>query len=179
MATAKKTTTAKKAAPKKKATPAKKAVAKTTTDNKVVVVAEAAAAAETAKKGSFLAAVGRRKSAIARVRLIKNGRGVVTVNGKKITDFFGTAELRGLVVAPLKAVGQDEALDVSAKVIGGGIRGQAEAIRLGISRALCDMDSASRTTLKKLGYLSRDPRVRERKKPGKRSARRSPQWSKR
>ncbi|MCR4278665.1 MAG: 30S ribosomal protein S9 [bacterium] len=131
------------------------------------------------KKGSFLPAVGRRKCAIARVRLIKNGRGDVTVNGKTLKDYFGTQDLRAQVIDPLKAVGQDEAVDISAKVVGGGIRGQAEAIRLGIARTLCEMDPTFRTTLKKLGYLTRDPRVRERKKPGKRSARRSPQWSKR
>lgn len=172
MATATKTTAAKKAAPKK-------TVTKKAADVKAVAEAEATAAAEAVKKGSFLPAVGRRKKAIARVRLVKNGRGVVTVNGKKLAEYFGTADLRGDVLAPLRAVGQDEAVDVSAKVDGGGMRGQAEAIRLGIARALCDMDTSFRTTLKKLGYLTRDPRVRERKKPGKRSARRSPQWSKR
>ncbi len=156
---------------------AKKAPAKKT--DKTVASSDVQAAAEAVKKGSFLPAVGRRKSAVARVRLIKNGRGAVTVNGKELSAFFGRKDLQEQVVSPLKAVGQDEAVDVSAKVLGGGVRGQAESVRLGIARALCEMDAGYRTTLKKLGYLSRDPRVRERKKPGKRGARRSPQWSKR
>ncbi len=137
------------------------------------------AAAKNAKGGSFIPSVGRRKRAIARVRLIKNGKGTVSVNGKTMEEYFTTYDLRTQVVAPLKAVGQDTAVDVSVKVVGGGIRGQAEAIRHGIARSLIVLNPTFRKTLKKLGYLSRDPRQKERKKFGLKGARRAPQWSKR
>lgn len=136
-------------------------------------------AAKNAKGGSFIPSVGRRKRAIARVRLIKNGKGAISVNGKSMEEYFTTYDLRTQVVAPLKAVGQDTAVDVSVKVLGGGIRGQAEAIRHGIARSLIVLNPTFRKTLKKLGYLSRDPRQKERKKFGLKGARRAPQWSKR
>lgn len=172
MATTKKKTdeTVKKAAPRKKATKA---------EDTVVLDAEEVHAAEMAKGGSFIPAIGRRKRSVARVRLIKNGKGMITVNGKNMDVVFTTYDLREQVMAPLKAVGQETAVDVSAKVEGGGIRGQAEAIRQGISRSLIELNPTFRTALKKLGYLTRDSRKRERKKFGKKSARRSPQWSKR
>jgi small subunit ribosomal protein S9 len=131
------------------------------------------------KKGSYLYAIGRRKEAIARIRLIKNGKGAMTVNGRKADAYFTTYELREIIQSPLKAVGQDDAVDVSAKVEGGGPRGQAEAVRLGMSRALIQLNPTFRKALKKLGYLSRDARVKERKKFGLRGARRAKQWSKR
>ncbi len=140
---------------------------------------EASVTSKAAKGGSFIPAVGRRKTSIARVRLIKNGKGAITVNGKKFDDFFTTFDLRSQIEAPLKAVGQNEAVDVSVKVEGGGVRGQAEAIRHGVARALIVLNPTFRKTLKKLGYLSRDPRKKERKKFGLKGARRSPQWSKR
>ncbi len=136
-------------------------------------------AAKAAKSGSFIPAIGRRKTAIARVRLIKNGKGTVVVNNRAYDEYFNTYEFRNQVLAPLKAVGQDSSVDVSARVLGGGMRGQAEAVRHGIARALIVLNPTFRKTLKKLGFLSRDPRERERKKPGLKSARRSPQWSKR
>ena len=113
------------------------------------------------------------------MRLIKNGKGAVTVNGRALDKYFSTVELRDQVLAPLKTVGQEGAVDLSAKVEGGGVRGQAEAVRHGLSRALIQLNPTFRTALKKLGFLTRDPRKRERKKFGKKSARRSPQWSKR
>ncbi|MBI4138984.1 30S ribosomal protein S9 [Candidatus Uhrbacteria bacterium] len=137
------------------------------------------AAAENAKGGSFIPALGRRKTSIARVRLIKNGKGIITVNGREMEKYFSTYELRDDVVSPLRAVGQETTLDVSALVSGGGIRGQAQAIRLAVARALTELNPTFRVALKKLGYLTRDPRKRERKKFGRKSARRSPQWSKR
>lgn len=159
----------------------RKRVAKKEAPADTAVVAEAVemSAAESAKGGSFIAAVGRRKTAVARVRLIKNGKGMITINGKKMEQYFSTYDLREQVASPLKAVGQEGAVDVSAKVTGGGILGQAQAIRLGISRALTELNPTFRTALKKLGYLTRDSRKRERKKFGHKSARRSPQWSKR
>lgn len=145
----------------------------------VVSEAEEQLATEAVKGGSFIPAVGRRKTAVARVRLIKNGKGMVTVNGKKMEAMFTTYDLREQVSAPLKVTGQDTMVDVSAKVVGGGIRGQAEAVRHGIARALIELNPLFRGSLKKLGYLTRDPRKRERKKFGHKGARRSPQWSKR
>ncbi len=129
--------------------------------------------------GSFIPAVGRRKTSIARIRLVKNGKGLITVNGREMEKYFTTYELRNTVSSPLKTIGQENVLDVSAMVEGGGLRGQAEAIRLGITRAVVELNPAFRKTLKKLGYLTRDPRAKERKKPGLRKARRAPQWSKR
>jgi small subunit ribosomal protein S9 len=167
--------------PKKKAAP-KKAVAKKVAPKKAAESEEAEVAevsTELAKGGSFIPAVGRRKSSIARVRLIKNGKGTITVNGKPFDKYFTVYELRTIVASPLETVGQADAVDVSAKVHGGGIHGQAEAVRHGISRALIVLNPTFRKSLKKLGYLTRDAREKERKKPGLRRARRAPQWSKR
>jgi small subunit ribosomal protein S9 len=140
---------------------------------------EEAVTSQAAKGGSFIPTVGRRKTSIARVRLIKNGKGEITVNGKPFDKYFTTYDLRDQVTSPLKITGQETAVDVSVKAEGGGIRGQAEATRLGLSRALILLNPTFRTTLKKLGYLTRDSRKRERKKFGLKSARRAPQWSKR
>lgn len=133
--------------------------------------------AETKKK--YIEAVGRRKKAIARVRLFQKGKGEITVNEKTSNDFFPLFSLQEMLKGPFVAIGAEGKFDVSAKVTGGGIAGQAESVRLGIARALVKLDPELRTSLKKLGYLKRDPRVRERKKPGLKAARRAPQWSKR
>ena len=135
-------------------------------------------ASQQAKGGSFITTVGRRKTSIARVRLVKNGKGMITINGRKMEQYFTTYDLREQVVNPLKATGQDSGVDVSVKVEGGGIRGQAEATRHGISRALVVLNPTFRTVLKKLGYLTRDAKTRT-QKFGLKSARRAPQWSKR
>ena len=131
------------------------------------------------KGGSFIPAVGRRKTSVARVRLIKNGKGMITINGRTMENYFTTYDLRDQITSPLKITGQEGAVDVSVKVNGGGIRGQAEAVRHGLSRALVELNPTFRKTLKKLGYLTRDSRKRERKKFGLKGARRAPQWSKR
>jgi small subunit ribosomal protein S9 len=167
---------------KPKKAPAKKAAPKAKKADTAELEAtdkEEMAESKAAKGGSFIAAVGRRKRAVARVRLIKNGKGDITVNGKPMKDYFTTFEYREQIESPLKIAGQEGAVDVSAKVEGGGIRGQAEAVRHGLSRALVVLNPTFRAALKKLGYLTRDSRKRERKKFGKKSARRSPQWSKR
>ncbi|MBI5254748.1 30S ribosomal protein S9 [Candidatus Falkowbacteria bacterium] len=130
------------------------------------------------KKSGYLYAVGRRKTAIAKVRLYKNGKGDILVNDKPIKEYFN-AGLREIINAPLQAIGQLDKIDIIIKVIGGGISGQAEAVRHGISRALVDLNLNFRKPLKKAGYLKRDARAKERKKPGLKRARRAPQWSKR
>jgi small subunit ribosomal protein S9 len=168
-------TTEEKKKPTAKKPAAKKAPAKKEADEEVM-------ATETStdlKSGSFIPAVGRRKTAIARVRLIKNGKGAITINGREMKDYFNTYELRNIVTSALETAGQLDAVDVSAKVVGGGIRGQAEAVRHGISRALIVLNPTFRKSLKKLGFLTRDARKKERKKPGLKKARRAPQWSKR
>ena len=132
------------------------------------------------KKHDYISAVGRRKSAIARVRLSsKEAEGLkVTVNGRDMKDFFMYQEWQNIVTSPLTLTGNLKR-EVSVLVRGGGTNGQAEAIRHGISRALVSLDETLKATLRKAGYLTRDPRAKERKKPGLKRARRAPQWSKR
>jgi small subunit ribosomal protein S9 len=129
--------------------------------------------------GSYIYALGRRKTAIAKVYLIKNGKGTITVNGKPMESYFTTYESRDMVNSPIKTAGLEGSVDVSVQAQGGGQLGQADAVRLGISRALIELNPTYRKTLKKLGFLMRDPRAKERKKPGLKKARRAPQWSKR
>ncbi len=124
------------------------------------------------------AAVGRRKTSVARVRLIP-GSGEITVNKKPVADFFGRETHRIIVVSPLKLTENDEKFNVMANVKGGGESGQAGAIRHGISRALLKFDPEFRATLKKQGFLTRDPRMKERKKYGQKGARARFQFSKR
>ena len=126
----------------------------------------------------YFQANGRRKTATAQVRL-SEGSGKIVVNGKAFETFFTTEELRGVVVRPLKEVGKMDKFDVSIKTVGGGMVGQADASRLGIARALVEMEAELKTALKAAGLMTRDPRKKERKKFGKRGARRSPQWRKR
>lgn len=126
----------------------------------------------------YIQALGRRKTATAQVRL-SEGSGKVTVNGKPFEALFSTEELRGVVLRPLKEVGMLEKFDVSIKTSGGGPVGQADAARLGIARALVLMETTLKTALKAAGLMTRDPRKKERKKFGRRGARRSPQWRKR
>ena len=127
---------------------------------------------------NYYSAVGRRKSAIARVKL-EPGKGEVKINNREFEKYFSHFELRQIILAPLKAVSGIDKFNIWAKISGGGIHGQAEALRHAISRALLKVDSLNRTHLKKLGFLTRDARVKERKKPGLKRARRAPQFSKR
>lgn len=126
----------------------------------------------------YIEAVGRRKEAIARVRLFE-GTGKILVGAKPLEERFGAFELRSLVTRPLALVGQENAVDVSIHVSGGGVRGQAEAIRVGLARALSKQNPTFRPALKAEGFLTRDARVKERKKYGLKRARRAPQFSKR
>ena len=121
---------------------------------------------------------GRGKKSIARVRLVP-GTGVVTINKRDIDDYFGLDTLKLIVRQPLEALGLTGKFDVIATVVGGGVTGQAGAIRHGIARALLQVDAENRAVLKKSGYLTRDPRMKERKKYGLKAARRAPQFSKR
>ena len=125
------------------------------------------------------AATGRRKSSIARVRLIP-GKGEVTINGKSLDEYFGGLDLlKQEVKRPLVLVGAEGKFDVVARVSGGGTTGQSGALRHGIARALCIADAENRAALTAAGYLTRDPRMKERKKYGLKKARRAPQFSKR
>jgi len=121
---------------------------------------------------------GRRKTSVARVRLIP-GEGKIIINGRDINDYFGMEPLRIMVRQPLELTGTMGKFDVIAKVEGGGFSGQAGAIRHGISRALLKVDEGFRPVLKKAGFLTRDPRMKERKKYGLKGARGAPQFSKR
>ena len=123
-------------------------------------------------------ATGRRKKSIARVRLLP-GSGTITINNRDIEDYFGLDTLKMLVRAPLDLTKTLDKFDVKVNVFGGGTTGQAGAIRHGISRALLKVDPELRAALKKAGYLTRDPRMKERKKYGLHAARRAPQFSKR
>ena len=121
---------------------------------------------------------GRRKSSVARVRIVP-GTGKITINDRDIDDFFGLETLKVVVRQPLVATDTLGKFDVIAKVTGGGFTGQAGAIRHGLSRALLTVDAEYRPALKAAGFLTRDPRMKERKKYGLKAARRAPQFSKR
>ena len=131
-----------------------------------------------AKKKLQYWGTGRRKKAIARVRLVA-GNGSVNVNRRSLDDYFGLDTLKLIVNQPLALVGAADKFDVIVNVKGGGLSGQAGAIRHGIARALVVADEAYKAELKKAGYLTRDPRMKERKKYGLKKARRAPQFSKR
>ena len=122
---------------------------------------------------------GRRKSSVARVHLFPNGTGAITINGRDIDDYFGLETLKLIVRQPLAATENMAKVDIVATVTGGGVTGQAGAIRHGVARALLKMNEEYRPALKSAGYLTRDPRMKERKKYGLKAARRAPQFSKR
>ena len=130
------------------------------------------------RKGRYFYANGKRKRAIARVRLYADGKGEMMVNEKPVTEYF-FGSLIGTIKAPLKLTSTTGQFDMVAHVIGGGVSGQADALRHAVSKALLEYDPALRTELKKAGFLTRDARIKERKKFGLRRARRAPQWSKR
>ena len=130
-------------------------------------------------KKPYMYGTGRRKSSVARVHLFPNGTGAITINGRDIDDYFGLETLKLIVRQPLNTTGVIGKVDIDATVKGGGVTGQAGAIRHGISRALLKVDEAYRPALKAAGFLTRDPRMKERKKYGLKAARRAPQFSKR
>ena len=122
---------------------------------------------------------GRRKSSVARVHLFPGGTGAITINGRDIDDYFGLETLKLIVRQPLVATENLGKVDIVATVTGGGVTGQAGAIRHGVARALLKMNEEYRPALKSAGFLTRDPRMKERKKYGLKAARRAPQFSKR
>jgi small subunit ribosomal protein S9 len=126
----------------------------------------------------LIQSTGRRKQAVARVR-VRNGAGVLTVNKRALDDYFPSASHRMIVTEPLRLTTTEEQYDVDATIDGGGIAGQAGALRLGIARALVELDPDLRDTLKKAGFLTRDAREKESKKYGLKKARKAPQYSKR
>ena len=130
-------------------------------------------------KKKYFYGTGRRKSSVARVRVYENGTGSIIINGRDIDDYFGLETLKLVVRQPLVASDLVGKVDVVVSVAGGGVSGQAGAIRHGISRALLEINAELRPTLKAAGFLTRDPRMKERKKYGLKAARRAPQFSKR
>ena len=132
---------------------------------------------ESKKKYSY--GTGRRKSSVARVRLFENGTGSIIINGREIDDYFGLETLKLVVRQPLAALNMADKVDLIITVTGGGVSGQAGAIRHGLSRALVALNAENRPALKAAGFMTRDPRMKERKKYGLKAARRAPQFSKR
>ena len=130
-------------------------------------------------KNPYKYGTGRRKSSVARVHLFENGTGTITINGRDIDDYFGLETLKMVVRQPLNTTSTLGKVDIVATVEGGGVSGQAGALRHGISRALLQVNPDFRPILKKAGFLTRDPRMTERKKYGLKAARRAPQFSKR
>ena len=142
---------------------------------------EAVEEKETAKGKKYFYAVGRRKTAIARVKIFptKDAQNSLTINEKKFEDYFTVGRMQKSVKAPLEQLGEGTNFEVEANVYGGGVSAQADAVKLGIARALVVFNADLKKALKKEGHLKRDPREVERKKPGLKKARRSPQWAKR
>ncbi len=131
-------------------------------------------------RGDYYYGMGRRKTAVARVRLFPNGDGTITVNGKSSQTYFGQRDtLTVAVAAPLRLLDLSNTYSLTVRVVGGGTSGQAGAIRHGLARALVRMNPDFKAALRKAGYLTRDPRMKERKKPGLKRARKAPQYTKR
>ena len=130
-------------------------------------------------KKAYFYGTGRRKSSVARVRLIPGGTGEITINNRTLDNYFGLDTLKLIVRQPLVTTDMLGKVDIVVTVAGGGVSGQAGAIRHGISRALVTLNPENRTALKAAGFMTRDPRMKERKKYGLKAARRAPQFSKR
>lgn len=134
---------------------------------------------DASKKDRYFEATGRRKTSIARARIFTKGDPEIIVNGKKYNEYFFTSDLEKIAVSALRKMKILERFKISIKVSGGGVNSQAEAMRHSVAKALIKFNADFRKRLKKSGYLTRDPRMKERKKPGLKKARKSPQWSKR
>ena len=134
---------------------------------------------EPEQEKEYYEGVGRRKTSTAVVRIFTEGASKIMVNDQPYEEYFPNLEMQELVTDALEELETENRFKVSIMVKGGGLHSQAEAVRHGMARALVDLDSSFKKQLKRAGYLTRDPRMKERKKPGKRGARRSPQWQKR
>ena len=134
---------------------------------------------EPKQEKEYYEGVGRRKTSTAVVRIFTEGASKIMVNDQPYEEYFPNLEMQELVTDALEELETENRFKVSIMVKGGGLHSQAEAVRHGMARALVDLDSSFKKQLKRAGYLTRDPRMKERKKPGKRGARRSPQWQKR
>lgn len=134
---------------------------------------------EASQAGAYFYSLGRRKTSVARVKLFANGTGQMTVNGKNYKTFYSYPLYAENLELPFEAVGLTGKVDAEIKVVGGGLQSGSEACRLGIARALVKMTDAYKPALRAAGYMTRDPRAKERKKPGLKKARRAPQWAKR
>lgn len=134
---------------------------------------------KTKKKEDYYYSNGKRKTSVARVRIYPKGKGEITINEKPLKEFVQYKTQEDCIKAPLALTDMKKKVDISVKVEGGGINAQAEAIRHGIAKGLIQIDEMSRGSLKKAGFLTRDARMKERKKYGRKRARKSPQWSKR
>jgi small subunit ribosomal protein S9 len=145
----------------------------------VAIAGEGLDAAGRKKSDKYYEAIGRRKTAIARVRLYTRGDKVFLVNDAPFDAYFKGTEFKNIIEAPLVKMNCTDRFRITARVMGGGVVGQAEALRHGITRALVLFNADFKKRLKKSGYLTRDPRMKERKKPGLKKARRAPQWAKR
>ncbi|MDD4271804.1 MAG: 30S ribosomal protein S9 [Patescibacteria group bacterium] len=130
-------------------------------------------------KGKFTSAIGRRKTSTARIRLYKSGEGLMVINGAEAKKYFTEEDLFSIINQPLKLAGLVKDFNISITVNGGGKKGQAEAVRHGIARALLELNPDLRASFKVKGWITRDARKKERKKPGLKKARRAPQWAKR
>ncbi len=175
----KKTAAAKPAVAKKPATAKKAPAAKAKTAAKPAAKPAQVESAPKKKPDKYYEAVGRRKTAVARVRLYTKGDKVFLVNEKEFGDYFKNEDFKEIVEAPLVKMNCTDRFRVTARVSGGGSNSQAEALRHGIARALVLFNADFKKRLKKSAYLTRDPRMKERKKPGLKKARRAPQWAKR
>jgi small subunit ribosomal protein S9 len=165
----------------KKAVAKKEAIKKEKAEKEIKI--EKAEKKEIVKNSAkYFYGLGKRKTAVAQVRIYPNeekGNRKVLVNNKEAKVYFPIERLQEQIMLPFAKIGQEGKFDISAKVFGGGVTAQAEAVRLGISRALVKADESFKKPLRDLGFLTRDPRIVERKKPGLKKARRAPQWAKR
>ncbi|MBU0722438.1 30S ribosomal protein S9 [Patescibacteria group bacterium] len=149
------------------------------TNTKKITKSELIIAEQAKLKGKYTNAIGRRKTSIARVRLYKGDQGLMLVNGSDASKYFPEEELFSTINQPLKLAGLIKNFNISINVAGGGKKGQAESIRHGIVRALLEINPELRALFKARGWITRDARKKERKKPGLKKARRAPQWAKR
>jgi len=163
----------------KKLTPEQKKVRQPKINSEQVVLKNKIPEKAAARRGKYFYGLGRRKTAIAKVKLFAKGSGKILVNQKEYKQYFFQFSWSQNLEIPFEVLGQKDKYDAEIKVLGGGLKSQSEASRLAISRCLVKIDKDDKKTLRAAGLMTRDPRAKERKKPGLKKARRAPQWSKR